>query len=131
MLLLGLLSSQERWLSDLELTAHEHAVALACLRAGVPADLTPSALWRAWHDTPVEAVAAAGARGAPEAARRWIEELRNVRLQVGGDELLAAGIPQGPQIGRRLQRTLDAKLDGELTGGPEEELAHALAEAEP
>jgi tRNA nucleotidyltransferase (CCA-adding enzyme) len=130
MLLLGLLSSQERWLADLELTAHEHVVALACMRAGIPADLTPSALWRAWHGTPVEAVAAAGARGAREAARRWIEELRHVRLQIGGDELLAAGIPQGPQIGCRLQRTLDAKLDGELTGGPEEELAHALAQAE-
>jgi tRNA nucleotidyltransferase (CCA-adding enzyme) len=131
MLLLGLLSSQERWLADLELTAREHLVALACQRAGVPADLTPSALWRAWHGTPVEAVAAAGARGAREAARRWIEELRHVRLQIGGDELLAAGIPQGPQIGRRLQRTLEAKLDGQLTGGPEEELAHALGQAEP
>jgi tRNA nucleotidyltransferase (CCA-adding enzyme) len=48
-----------------------------------------------------------------------------VRLEINGDDLLAAGIPEGPEIGVRLQRTLDRKLDGELAGR-EQELAAAL-----
>ena len=55
---------------------------------------------------PVEAVAVAGARGDRDAARRWIEELRHVRLEIGGDDLIAAGLARGREIGRRLERTL-------------------------
>jgi tRNA nucleotidyltransferase (CCA-adding enzyme) len=69
----------------------------------------------------VEAVALAGG----ENARRYIDELRHVRLEIGGDDLLAAGIPEGPEIGERLQRALDRKLDGEVSGRAEE-LAAAL-----
>jgi len=69
----------------------------------------------------VEAVALAGG----ENARRWLDELRHVRLQITGDDLLAAGIPEGPEIGARLQRALDRKLDGEVSGR-EPELAAAL-----
>ena len=29
-------------------------------------------------------------------ARRWLDELRHVRLEITGDDLLAAGVPQGP-----------------------------------
>jgi tRNA nucleotidyltransferase (CCA-adding enzyme) len=50
-----------------------------------------------------------------------------VKLEIGGDDLLAAGVPQGPQIGRALERTLAAKLDGELAAGRPAELAYALA----
>jgi tRNA nucleotidyltransferase (CCA-adding enzyme) len=71
---------------------------------------------------PVEVVALAGG----ENARRWIEELRHVRLEITGDDLLAAGVPQGPEVGRRLQAALDRKLDGEIAGR-EQELAAALA----
>jgi tRNA nucleotidyltransferase (CCA-adding enzyme) len=60
------------------------------------------------------------------AARRWLQKLRHVRLQITGDDLLAAGIPEGPEIGRRLDAALDRKLDGELTGGHEAELKAAL-----
>jgi tRNA nucleotidyltransferase (CCA-adding enzyme) len=126
MLVLGALTREEEWLGGLELTAREREVALACHRAIVPADTAPSALWRAWHGAPIEAVAVAGARGDHDAARRWIEELRHVRLEIGGDELIAAGLHEGPQIGRRLERTLAAKLDGKLVGGPSAELAFAL-----
>lgn len=126
MLLLGLLSVEDAWLAELELTAREHAVALACRRAGAAANAPPSALWRAWHGVPIEAVAVSGARGDAGAARRWIEELRHVALEIGGDELIAAGIAEGPQIGLRLERTLAAKLDGELSGGRAAELAYAL-----
>ena len=73
-------------------------------------------------------MAAAGARGDADAARLWIDELRHVSLEITGDDLLAAGLPEGPELGRRLERTLAAKLDGELTGGHDAELAFALGE---
>jgi tRNA nucleotidyltransferase (CCA-adding enzyme) len=129
MLTLGLLVTEPAWLNTLELTAPERDLARACEAAAPAEDGPPSALWRAWRRTPVEAVAAAGARGDAAAARRWIDELRHVGLEIGGEDLLAAGVPEGPEIGRRLERTLAAKLDGELDGGREGELRFALAEA--
>ena len=54
-----------------------------------------------------------------------LTDLRGVGLEINGDDLLAAGVPQGPEIGARLQRTLDRKLDGEIAGR-EQELATAL-----
>ncbi|HEY1775214.1 MAG TPA: hypothetical protein VGG41_03540 [Solirubrobacteraceae bacterium] len=126
MLTLGALASDAAWLETLELTASERDVALACMSASVPVDSRPSSLWRAWRRTPLEAVAVAGARGDRDAARRWIDELRNVRLEIGGNDLIAAGIPEGPELGVRLERTLLAKLDGELDGGREAELRYAI-----
>jgi tRNA nucleotidyltransferase (CCA-adding enzyme) len=61
-------------------------------------------------------------------ARRWLEELRGVELEIGGDDLLAAGVPAGPELGARLERTLRRKLDGQLTAGRAAELASALEE---
>ena len=130
MLVLGASARDEPWLGGLELTAREHAIALACHRARPLADESPSALWRAWREVPIEAVAVAGARGGAPAARRWIEELRHVKLEIGGDDLLAAGLVEGPQIGRALERTLAAKLDGELSAGRGAELAYALGGGE-
>jgi tRNA nucleotidyltransferase (CCA-adding enzyme) len=127
MLVLGALTREEEWLGTLELTSRELEVALACHRVGasVPG-AAPSALWRAWRGLPIEAVAVAGARGEPAAASDWIERLRHVGLQIGGDDLLAAGLTQGPAIGRRLELALAAKLDGVIAGGREAELAYAL-----
>jgi tRNA nucleotidyltransferase (CCA-adding enzyme) len=75
---------------------------------------------------PAEAVALAGAHGASGPARRWLDELRHVTLQIGGDDLLAAGVPRGPEVGARLAAALDRRLDGELAEGREAELAAAL-----
>jgi tRNA nucleotidyltransferase (CCA-adding enzyme) len=92
----------------------------------------PSQLRALLAGRPVEAVVIAGALGARrsaevlERAQAWIAELRHVRLEIGGDDLLAAGVPEGPEVGRRLARTLDLKLDGELAGGREAELRAAL-----
>lgn len=130
MLVLGAIALHDDWLDGLGLTAHERAIVDACRRARAPVDATPSALWRAWHAAPVEAVALAGARDDRGAARRWIGELRGVGLEISGDDLIAAGLPQGPEIGRRLRRTLARKLDGELAGGRDEELADALGGGE-
>ena len=59
---------------------------------------------------------------------RYVEEWRHVRLEIDGNDLLAAGIPQGPAVGRGLARALRAKLDGEVAGR-EEELRAAIAAA--
>jgi tRNA nucleotidyltransferase (CCA-adding enzyme) len=83
---------------------------------------TNAEIARAARGAPPEAVALAGG----ENARRWLEDLRHVRLEITGDDLLAAGVPQGPEVGERLQRALDRKLDGDVAGR-EQELAAALA----
>jgi tRNA nucleotidyltransferase (CCA-adding enzyme) len=73
----------------------------------------------------LEAVALAGALGPQRPAREWLESLRQVRLEIDGSDLLAAGVPEGPAIGRGLAAALAAKLDGEATGR-DAELAAAL-----
>jgi tRNA nucleotidyltransferase (CCA-adding enzyme) len=89
-------------------------------------------------DMPSRAVELAGAHGAIELvlARalgaewldRYLEEWQGVRLAIDGDDLIAAGVPQGPAVGRGLAAALRAKLDGE-TRNRDEELARALAAA--
>jgi tRNA nucleotidyltransferase (CCA-adding enzyme) len=73
--------------------------------------------------------AGGGAGGARAGARRWLDEVRHVRLQIGGEDLLAAGVRGGPELGARLQRALMLRLEGKLEPGPEAELAAALAPA--
>jgi tRNA nucleotidyltransferase (CCA-adding enzyme) len=128
LIVLAAITHDDEWLERLEFTAPERAVVRAGANAPTPAGRAPSALWRAWHGLPVEAVALAGARRDREGARCWIDRLRNVRLDIGGDDLIAAGIAEGPEIGRRLTRTLERKLDGKLAPGREAELAAALAD---
>ena len=77
---------------------------------------------------PVEAVALAGALGAQEPVRAYLDALRHVRLSITGSDLRAAGVPEGPEIGRRLRVALAARLDGEAPPGREGELAAALAQ---
>jgi tRNA nucleotidyltransferase (CCA-adding enzyme) len=87
----------------------------------------PSEIYEIAHGEPLEAVALAAALAeadahaegsdvAAGAARRWLAKLRFVELEIGGDELLGAGIAAGPDVGRRLRRALMRKLDGELSG---------------
>ncbi len=103
------------------------------LMAGLLAAQTPSQLREVAHAAPLEAVALAGSLGeeqrlksAVAGARRWLSELRNVRLQITGTDLLAAGVPAGPEIGRRLELALRRKLDGELADGPQAEMSAAV-----
>jgi tRNA nucleotidyltransferase (CCA-adding enzyme) len=88
----------------------------------------PSEIAVAAGRTSPEAVAIAGALGDVEAARSWLDDLRHVALEIDGDDLVAAGIPPGPAIGRGLRAALHRKLDGEVETR-EEELAAALAAA--
>ncbi len=88
---------------------------------------TPSELHDALFAHTIEAVALGGALGNhSSAAREWIGTLRHVRLEITGADLLAAGIPTGPEVGRRLSAALARKLDGELQGGRDAELRAAL-----
>jgi tRNA nucleotidyltransferase (CCA-adding enzyme) len=107
-------------------TAAERDTVAAASRYSTGAPLrdahTPSEIARAARGAPLEAVALVGG----ENAKRWIDDLRHVRLEISGDDLLAAGVPQGPEIGERLRRALDRKLDGEIAGR-DQELHAALA----
>jgi tRNA nucleotidyltransferase (CCA-adding enzyme) len=87
---------------------------------------TPSELRALLGAEPPEALALAMALGAPaEPLMHWAGELSLVTLEIGGDDLLAAGVKEGPAIGRALEETLRRKLDG-LVSGREEELRTAL-----
>ena len=51
---------------------------------------------------------------------RYISEWRRVELEISGDDLIAAGVSEGPAIGRGLDAALRAKLDGEASGRDDE-----------
>lgn len=88
----------------------------------------PSEIGAAVDGGGVELVALAGALGAPDAARLWIDRLRFVRLAIDGGDLIAAGIPEGPAVGTGLRAALSATLDGEAADR-EAELEAALRAA--
>jgi tRNA nucleotidyltransferase (CCA-adding enzyme) len=126
-------------LAGLEFAAGEReriirsAHAAPLLASALASAQRPSQLHAVLASEPLEAIALAAAiagsgSAAEQGARRWLGSLREVRLAIGGDDLLAAGIPAGPEIGRRLAAALAAKLDGELAGGRDAELAIALGE---
>ena len=88
---------------------------------------TPSELRALLGSEPPEALALALALGAPaEPVLRWATQLSRVGLDIGGRDLLEAGVPEGPAIGRALEETLRRKLDG-LVDGRDEELETALS----
>jgi tRNA nucleotidyltransferase (CCA-adding enzyme) len=74
----------------------------------------PSEIAAAVAGAAPEQVALAAALGAAEPARDWFGRLRQVRLEIDGGDLIRAGIPEGPAIGRALQAALHAKLDGRV-----------------
>jgi tRNA nucleotidyltransferase (CCA-adding enzyme) len=88
----------------------------------------PSEIAAAVGGTPPELVALAGALGAESQARDWFDQLRHVQLEIDGRDLLAAGVPEGPAIGRGLRAALAAKLDRRASGR-EQELAEAVQAA--
>ncbi len=100
----------------------EGAKELAAARPERPSEAARLARGR----DPVELVLAR-ANGA-EWLDPYVREWRDVRLEITGADLLAAGVPEGPAIGRGLAAALDAKLD-EGVRGREAELAVALAAA--
>lgn len=100
------------WLDGLEYPASERDTVVAAATAAPLSDRRDSELAAELRDARVEEVALAGARGSVSAARRWIDDLRHVRTEISGEDLLAAGVPEGPNIGRALDAALAARLDG-------------------
>jgi len=84
-------------------------------------------LWRRFAGERPETVALAGALGAGEAARRWLEDVRHRRLAITGDDVVAAGLG-GPAVGRALEAATEAMLAG-AARTRDEQLAAALAGA--
>lgn len=102
------------------------AVAAVRLHDVLPRCERPADLYLAAANDPIEGVALAGALdGAAEAARRWLDEVRHVSLTIDGSDLLAEGVPQGPEVGRRLHAIMLLRLNGELEDGREAELQAA------
>jgi tRNA nucleotidyltransferase (CCA-adding enzyme) len=87
----------------------------------------PSALVAAARGRTGVELAIARALGA-EWLDRYVTEWRFVRLEIDGDDLMKAGIDEGPGIGRGLSAALAAKLDGQMDGR-EQELAAAMKAA--
>jgi tRNA nucleotidyltransferase (CCA-adding enzyme) len=86
----------------------------------------PSQLARLLAGEPPETLALALAMGAPPAAiLDWSRRLRHVRLEITGDDLVRAGVPESAAVGRALEGALARKLDGQISGR-EQELAAAL-----
>jgi tRNA nucleotidyltransferase (CCA-adding enzyme) len=104
------------------------AVAVPRMVGALPTAVRPSELCAAVRHVPAEGVALAGAVDAMAVApaQRWLRELRHVSLRIGGEDLLAAGVPEGPEVGRRLEATLRMRLDGELPDEREAQLLAAL-----
>jgi tRNA nucleotidyltransferase (CCA-adding enzyme) len=118
-----------------EVVARDDAVLTAAAGRGLDASRELAAAEPA---RPSEAVALARGRDAVTLAiaralgAEWIDaymgEWRHVRLEIDGEDLLAAGIEEGPGIGRGLAAALRAKLDGEAAGR-QQELEVALGAA--
>jgi tRNA nucleotidyltransferase (CCA-adding enzyme) len=128
----GELADAQPWV---ELVTRPEAVLAAALGRGVdPARELAAAI----PERPSEAVELASGHSATELllARalggewldRYASEWRHVHLEIGGDDMMAAGVEEGPAIGRGLEAALRAKLDGEASGS-DEELRVALAAA--
>ena len=120
------------WLEELHIGRPQ---ADAVLRAAVKGpqlastlreELASSAVHALLSCEPREALALALAKRAPaEPVLEYLADLRGVRLEITGDDLIKAGIPESPELGRALEETLRRKLDGEVSGR-EDELRLAL-----
>jgi tRNA nucleotidyltransferase (CCA-adding enzyme) len=85
------------------------AHAMARLLAGANSN---SEIARTVGSAGIETVALASSQGAPSQSRKWLQDLRHLRLDITGDDLIANGIQQGPAIGEALAAARDALYDG-------------------
>jgi tRNA nucleotidyltransferase (CCA-adding enzyme) len=123
----------EEWVDRLGLAAASRDTALRAARRApalvgeLDGELRPSEVYGLLRPEPPEALALALALRAPaRPVLDFVSRLSAIRLDISGDDLRAAGVPQSPALGMALERTLARKLDGELDGR-EAELEAALA----
>jgi tRNA nucleotidyltransferase (CCA-adding enzyme) len=126
---LGLLSVRgaDGWLDEIKVTrgvadsiqaAHREEPFLRAALAGrevEPAEIV-EAVERTGPDTPLYALA----RAEHPALRRYFDRLRDVRLEVDGEDLLALGLTESPRVGEVLGELRRRKLNGDLPGRAEE-----------
>lgn len=145
LLLLGLCSrgldqpALQEWLSFLALTkadveiVREIVVQAPELLAQVAGADSPAELDRLLRSLAAETLVAAIAlprsdREAGAKVREWLGARNRGQLEISGADLRAAGLGEGPEIGRALAATLDATLNGEIEGR-DAQLNFALAQA--
>jgi tRNA nucleotidyltransferase (CCA-adding enzyme) len=129
------------FLHDLELPAREGdrafgaAVSAAFVIDHVGSTDTTADLLELAVGTPVEALALAAAvrdmeDGPSSYGRRvieeWLCERRHIDLEVTGDDLIAAGVPEGPEVGVRLEESYKLLLEERIEPGRDAELRAAL-----
>lgn len=81
-------------------------------------------LARRFHPPELVSARVRGAEWLEDYVRTW----RDVELEIDGEDLIAAGVPEGPAVGRGLAAALRRKLDGEVAER-EQELRVALEAA--
>ncbi len=124
-----------RWLDRLSVAGEWRDAVVAAATEG-PAlgrrldaldDPAPSALYGLLIGSHAGArrIAATHSARAAEMVATYEQRLQAVQLEIGGDDLLAAGVPEGPEIGLALREVLALKLDGSI-GGRQDQLAAAL-----
>ncbi len=87
-------------------------------------DLTPSEVVSVLGEFPLPLLEAhralTGSRYQKARLDQYLKTLRHIRPEVTGDDLLAAGVPEGPDIGFMLSEVLRARMDGLVTTKEEE-----------
>jgi tRNA nucleotidyltransferase (CCA-adding enzyme) len=124
--MLGAVIPNGAWARPFGFSAIEQRILERCAALEPIVAARPSEVVAGLRGEPVEAVAVAGARGDAETAAQFLLQWRHVALEIDGHDLIAAGIPEGPELGARLAVVLARRLDGELAPGREAELAAAL-----
>jgi hypothetical protein len=126
------------WLGRLKIRRRDQDVVAAAVTLGAqiaerlegaPAP-APSQLHDLLEGQPLEVLVMAVVRAAdPQRVgarlHAYLERVRGARLEITGDDLRGAGVPESPRIGAALKETLALKLDG-FVSGRDEELATAL-----
>lgn len=131
------------FLHDLELPSGQAqrafgaAIAASCAARMIDGSETTDELLELLESAAVEGLALAAAIGdvrwGPRSYTRtvvedWLSKHRHIRLQITGEDLIAAGLPEGPEIGRRLERVFAMRMTGQIDEDRAAELCAALDE---
>ena len=104
-------------LDRLEFTAADREAILDVARASQLNEALETAskgseIARAIGNSGVATVALAAAQVPPWRHQQWLQTLRHQKLEITGDDLIEAGVKEGPELGRRLAKVQDALWDG-------------------